>query len=502
MKKSLAIIFALFLLAACNKQEEFAVQTETELQETLAPMDPAEINLEIKTNLQSTGNFNWNDASDYMLWSAAMHGDKIITVGYGKSPFHEHKSAELNSTKHKIISKIKELETIAKGGLKNEGSPLIYDDENLNFIDVKIESIETIKDLRKDDMVRYIEPSGYQFFIYESQLKSSSGCSTSAASVHSSDYRTISPNCLVSWTYDKHNITQAWGLSTGLGITVGLIDTGVSKYQSLLGSSFSDGYSSSSRSISKYGTYVDSWKWWSTKTDGSHDKCGHGTSMASTIASPRNNDYMPVGVAYNCNLVSVRGTKNVVLDGYHEQKGVANALTGLANTSSVKIISMSIGHIFTINRIKDAVRYAYNRGKMVIAAGGTSTSFSNGYGVIFPANMSETVAVTGITDNDGYDECETCHKGSRIDFTIVMERYWDDSRHSVCLGYYNNNKDYVGGSSVATATVAGIAALVWARHPSWTRSQVFNRLKESSDIYPSKSSNFGYGNIDAYQAVL
>ena len=32
--------------------------------------------------------------------------------------------------------------------------------------------------------------------------------------------------------------------------------------------------------------------------------------------------------------------------------------------------------------VKDAVKYAYSKGKLIIAAGGTSTSFTNGYGVI------------------------------------------------------------------------------------------------------------------------
>lgn len=501
MKKNLTIVLVLLFIASCTQQTEFSVRENEQNQTELAPMDPTEINLEIKKTIQTSGDFNWNDATDYMLWSAAMHGDSILTIGYGESPFDKHKSSANEDIKQNILQTISQTDAIASGNLKKTESPLIYDDQDLNLIDVRITSIETVRELRKNNMVRYIEPAGYRFYAYEPDFKSSKGCSFDAASVNSSDYRTISPNCLVSWTYDKHNITQAWSLSTGLGITVGLIDTGVSPYQSLLGSNFSDGYSTSSRYIAKYGTYVDSWKWWSTTTDGPNDKCGHGTSMASTIAAPRNNDYMPVGVAYNCNLVSYRGTEDVVLDGYQEQKGVANALNALANRSDVKIISMSIGHIFTINRIEDAVKYAYARGKMIIAAGGTSTWWTNWAGVIFPANMNETVAVTGIKDN-GYNECETCHKGSKIDFTVVMERYWDDSRHSVCLGYYNNTKDYVGGSSVATSTTAGIAALIWARHPSWTRDQVLSKMRQSADLYPNKSSNYGYGNIDAYKAVL
>ena len=72
--------------------------------------------------------------------------------------------------------------------------------------------------------------------------------------------------------------------------------------------------------------------------------------MSATIASPRNDEHLPVGVAYNCNFIAYRGTSDVVLDGYQEQKGVANALVDLANNSNVKIISMSIGYIFSIDK--------------------------------------------------------------------------------------------------------------------------------------------------------
>ena len=115
--------------------------------------------------------------------------------------------------------------------------------------------------------------------------------------------------------------------------------------------------------------------------------------------------------------------------------------------------------------------------------------------------MSEAIAVTGVTDNGNYDQCEVCHDGSQIEFTIVMQRDNNDSRTSAVLGFYNGNTDYVGGSSVATATTAGIAALVWSRYPNWSREQVLNKMRQSSEFYPNKSSTKGYGNIDALQAV-
>ena len=113
--------------------------------------------------------------------------------------------------------------------------------------------------------------------------------------------------------------------------------------------------------------------------------------------------------------------------------------------------------------------------------------------------MSETVAVTGVEEQSTYDECDVCHTGSKIDFTVIMER--GNNHHQPVLGFYNGDSKYFGGSSVATATTAGMAALVWARYPSWSRSQVLQRLKESADFYPYKNGDFGYGNIDALRAV-
>ena len=63
----------------------------------------------------------------------------------------------------------------------------------------------------------------------------------------------------------------------------------------------------------KYGTFIDSAWWWSSNYDGPHDKCGHGTAMASTMAAPRNDNGMPVGVAYNANLVAYRATETYSL---------------------------------------------------------------------------------------------------------------------------------------------------------------------------------------------
>jgi serine protease len=501
--KKISLFFLVFLVLsfACTKEE---VKLEVDKDIPIAKIEPLsapEINGIINDILIEKGEFFWSDVDPYVLWSAIMHGDNVVTIGYADEPFSNEKSVQNSIIKKDIITTVIDLETDYFQEEKNQENILVYDSKVINYIDLVVNSLNTVEALRANPNIRYIEPTGYRYFAVEAGVKSSSGCNNTPATVYNTDYVTIAPGAQQSWVYEKHNIPQAWNYSTGAGITIGLIDTGIASGQSLLGSSFNQGYSSG-RYVQKYGTFVNSIWPWSTTPDGSHDKCGHGTLMAATIASPRNSRNLPVGVAYNSNLVSYRGTEDVVLDGYHEKRGVSQALIELGNRSDVKIISMSIGHIFSAGNISDAIIYAYSKGKMIIAAGGTSTNFTNWTGVIFPASMNETIAVTGITDGSGFTECAVCHKGGKIDFTVVMQRAINSDRTSVCLGYFENTNTYVGGSSVATATTAGMAALIWSRNPTWTRQQVFDKMKQSATFYPNRHSDFGWGSINALAAVL
>lgn len=498
MKKIILIALGLILVFSCSKENLSEIEeSSTEFSESQKLLSVSEINKYIETELKQNNDVDWTKAPAIVLWSAVMHGGEVLSVGYGEKgeSFSTEKTSRLNDARENVYKIIQSVEGASKS------NSLVSADEILNVTDVKISSLQTIIELQKASQIRYLDPIGYGSYLEEdtSSQQKSAGCSQSGQSINSGDYRVISPNARLPWNFDIHKVPQAWNYSTGAGITVGLIDTGISASQNLLGSGFNDG-DSNGRTVQRFGTFIDSPWWWANDTDGPNDKCGHGTQMASAIASPRNNDFMPVGVAYNSNLVAYRGTEDVVLNDYHERKGVSNALKALGNRGDVKIISMSVGYPWSIGNVKDAVKYAYGKGKMIIAAGGTSTTFTNWYGVIFPASMSEAVAVTGIKDN-GYNRCDICHDGSKIDFTIVMQRAADTNRTVPVLGFNTGTQAYVGGSSVATATTAGIAALVWARNPSMTRAQVLDKLKRAGEFYPNRNSKFGYGNINALKAV-
>lgn len=511
MKRLLPAIAIAFLAFSCTPDEGLEVTPKTQVE----PISTEKINKEIQRSLEQTNEFNWSSLGAEYISSAAGSTDKTITIGYQPAGFQNigERMHQIDVSAPEWVAAREEIKAAIQNVYNeldmdvNVEDRIIREHETLPYINVQAHELEVIQKLRSMDVVRYTEPRTYEFaFDYETpdnlRTLSSSGCGDGGTgeSINGADYRTISPgNSKVSWTLDEHNIPAAWGYSTGDNVGVGVIDTGLSPDQSKLNGNFSSGYSTS-RSRYKYGTYVSSWWWWADP-DGPDDQCGHGTSMAGAATAPRAGDGMSVGVAYKSNLYSVRAVGDVVISSGSEKDGVSDAYVLLGNKSNVKVISMSLGTPLYSGQVADAVKYAYGKGKLIFCAAGTSTSFTNWYGVIFPATMSETVAVTGIKDN-GYNRCDVCHDGSAVDFVVTMQRANDGGRTALTLPFYGTGgTEYVGGSSVATATTAGMAALVWGRNTSWSRTTVLNKLKAAAELYPSRSSKHGWGKIDALQAV-
>lgn len=476
------------------------------------PMSKAEIDQIVESSLHELNTpFRWATADSRMLWSASVRSDSIMSLGY--KPAHEANveqrlglidtnTDEWQAVRNKLIGLI--VEETNKEFPELNATPrslfLNLDWEGLPVLDVKIFSQRIVEQLLEMPEVRYLEPMGYG--MGELERRSDSGCGVSpAGSIPAADYTTASPNVKIPWNFSHSsmNVPQAWNTSTGAGIKIALIDTGTSPNQPKLGSQFNSGYSQG-RSLERLGTHISGYWWWASN-DGPDDQCGHGTQMAGLAAAPRGDGGASVGVAYNCNLKAFRACTDVVINSSSEKNGVRDALYISGNDNAVRIISMSIGDVFYSSTVADGVFYAYNKNKLIFAAAGTSFSWTSWWGVIFPANMAETVAVTGITDAASMQKCSSCHSGPEVDFVAVMQRASDAGRTSLTLAMSGNQPAYVGGSSAATATTAGIAALVWATNPSQSRTQVLDRLKNASSIYPNRNSNFGWGTIDALEAV-
>lgn len=501
----LLLVFAL----SCSKDYVTPTPSQAELTAPENPMSREAINELIINDLKAKNDFRWDDANDQVIWSATLLGDSVLTVGYKPADEgdleHTIHQIDLNDerwteAKNRVIEAIeRQLEIETGAPVSIVLSPNFRAQSTLPIIQFKTGSYGVIKLLRQMPQVRYVEPIGY-FFEPENNSRSGLGCGLSPASyINPDDYTTTAPNVKIPWNFDNMNIPNAWSTTSGNNIGIALIDTGTSPSQSKLGSAFNSGQSSG-RYIQRYGTYIPSWWWWADP-DGPNDQCGHGTQMAGLLAAPRGYGGSSVGVAYNSDLIAIRGTGDVVISSWRERDGVTDALLLAANRSDVRIISMSIGTPFWSNQIADAIYYSYNRGKMMFAAAGTSTWYLNWYGVIFPASMSQTVAITGVKDGETLVKCSNCHSGGAVDFVAVMQRASDNDRTSLTLALSGNQPSNVGGSSAATATTAGIAALVWSTNPSMSRNQVLQRLKNAASIYPSRNGQFGWGLINATDAV-
>lgn len=511
MKKIISISVVCVVLFSCKKDLQEKV-IDTNNPTTIKSI--AEINSIIKEQLNTTGVFNWSSASDIVIWSALEQSDHIASVGY--KPTSENnindrihlinindeawKSAKESILQIILLEELKTNKDLTRMNME------VWEENVLPVVNVEIKNLATITKLRASNLLRYVEPMGYEAYgmgaDVASKAASSSGCGGNVANssiLNGVHYSVATPNTKVSWNYASHGIQNAWAKSTGAGVKVFIIDGGAAFSQENLGTAFNQG-ASSNRTVEKivtlprstifgipYGAY-----------ETPDDNCGHGTSMAGACAAPRGTDGNACGVAYNCNLVTCRAAEDVYLDASKEVKGVSDAYVNAGNRTDVKIISMSMGKLTSSSQMEDAIRYANGKGKLMMCAGGTSFGWTGGWvGVIFPAWMPEVQAITGVKQNTAFSRCDACHTGSEIDFVVVMERA-GDNMHSLSLAMSGDAPSTVGGSSVATATFAGMAALVWSRFPTYTAAQVLDKLKISSSNYPSKTASFGWGkpNVD------
>jgi subtilisin family serine protease len=505
------LLFGTFLLGlsfliSCNKSEE-NIQQEINSDKVLRykkvlgviaenePMKPSKLDAFVKQTIQEKNDFKWEWVDAFTLWSAAQYGENTIAIGYQPTDFKEidkniH-TIDIQSKPWKQVHDalitliVEEINKTATTPIKWEDL-IVEDDAQLPILTFRCNSKDVITKLYNLENVRYIEPMDY--WPADAQ-RSSSGCDASTTALNSADWTNITPGCRMPWNFVNCNIPNAWNISEGQGITVGVIDAGINSTQTLLGSNFNNGFSAASRTITTDFTLGTS----------AFTSCTHGTSMSGIAVGPRNNINNSTGVAYKSNLHFIRACNDVVLDASSERTAVKNALVRMGDRNAVRIISMSIGTPFSSGVLSDGVNYAYNKGKLIFAAAGTSFSWTSWWGVIYPAAYSNCIAVTGV--KEGGATCGTCHDGSEVDFTIPMERSSNSDRNTLSLAASGNTPSYIGGSSSATATAAGIAALVWSAKPTLTRDQVYLCLRNTSQFYPSINSSKGFGNLNAAAAV-
>ena len=177
-----------------------------------------------------------------------------------------------------------------------------------------------------------------------------------------------------------------------------------------------------------------------------------------------------------------------------------------ATDRGARIVNLSLGVPRSSRTLEEAVRYARDRGVLLIAAAGNSYNGPNA--PIYPAAYPEVIAVAATTSADGHASYSSA--GPYVDLAApggdpegsqdstpenwITSTYWTEGRSS-----YGR----LSGTSQAAAHVAGVAALVMAANPNLTNDEVEGILEATAlDLgAPGKDSVYGHGRIDAQAAV-
>jgi subtilisin family serine protease len=455
---------ALLALAACSDQSNPASpEAAAPAQARTADGQP------IPTRAQERPG-TWVERTDAQLWAAISASDGVAVVGL-KSP-----AAVRGVYRGRVLVGRSEWSQGRGAVVAQPGVTLLSADDLLPTLEVRIGGPASLAALRRLPFVDYVEPTmvddGMQDFA------SVGGCGW--GSTWTGDRQYTASGDIYSQKLTAMGIPSAWTLSSGAGVTIGITDTGISSGQGQFTSYFATG-ESTGRTL----------KLLKVSSQASvYDSCGHGTRMSGIIAAPRDGRSVG-GIAYRSNLVSVRHGDGVAAVSSSDAK----AGVRLAAQNGARVVVMAWESLNWFWQVSDEIEY-WHYGSPILFFGAAGTS-GCGDGildsnVVFPADMPEVVAVTGITYPGGGVPCGI-HRGSDVELTAYLD--------VPSTGQYTADVVGMGGSSNATAVVGSVAALVWSRNPTMTRDAVRARLHQTAAFYPSRHSEQGYGLIDAYRAV-
>lgn len=215
------------------------------------------------------------------------------------------------------------------------------------------------------------------------------------------------------------------------------------------------------------------------------DDVGHGTHVAGVISALVNNGEGVAGMTWYNPILPVK-----VLDssGSGSTYAVAQGIIWAADNGA-KVINMSLGNYADAQFLHDAIKYAYDKDIVLIAASGNDNTERPGY----PAAYQEVFAVAA-TDS----------KKNKATFSNYGD-YIDVAAPGVSIPstYPDNQYAALSGTSMASPHVAALAALIRSANPLLKNTEVMDIMRRSAEDIgeQGKDKYFGYGLIDVVKAL-
>jgi subtilisin family serine protease len=204
-----------------------------------------------------------------------------------------------------------------------------------------------------------------------------------------------------------------------------------------------------------------------------YDDQGHGTHCAGTIGAVGGNGIGLSGVSQR---VSIMGVKFLSAEGSGTTEGAIQAID-YAVQNGAKVLSNSWGGPSdgNNNALQDAIRRAEAKGVLFIAAAGNDGKNNDSASqASFPAafDNENIIAVAATDDKDGMAYFSNYGKVSTDVGAPGVNVY------SLAPG---NKYASMSGTSMACPHVAGAAALLWSKNPSWDWKKVKEVLMNTAD---------------------
>lgn len=288
------------------------------------------------------------------------------------------------------------------------------------------------------------------------------------------------------WFISSYQIDKAWQESTGQGVKVAIIDSGVNDtHENLTGKVVAAKDFSGSNTDGK--TPI-----------GPEDTIRHGTAVAGVIAG-NGTGVGPTGVAPDAQLLSA----SMWLGGGGPQEAdtsrqqAAEAIRWAVDNGA-KVINMSLGWSDPAwpEYWDDAFAYAYDKDAVIIACvGNASQGATRAWS---PATVPGVVGVGGLKKDDTVDEQSTA-PGIAVDLMGPAQQ--------IPVPYYTGGYAEAEGCSFAAPFIAGVAALIRAKHPDYSADDVVTVLESTATPVKGHTSSsdpdpiVGYGRVNPTAAL-
>lgn len=211
---------------------------------------------------------------------------------------------------------------------------------------------------------------------------------------------------------------------------------------------------------------------WKDQVNGktaAYDDNGHGSHVTGTVGATPNNAKGVAGISK----VSIGNVKLLNRQGSGTISQVANGITSCTNSGS-HIQSYSLGTTGDFASIRDAIAASVAAGNFIAAASGNGGCTNC---VEFPAKYT---GVTGVGSTGKTNVVSSfTSQGAELDFSAPGESIPSTWSENPPCNKTNANTCYVlsSGTSMATPHVAGLAGLVKSNNPTFTATQIYDRLK-------------------------